>query len=530
MALKGNTNEERIWNFLKGKGLSDHGAAGLMGNLYAESALNPHNLQNTYEKKLGLTDDAYTAAVDSGSYTNFVRDSAGYGLAQWTYWSRKEGLLAYVRSLGASVGDLEAQLGYLFKELSEGYTGLLATLKTATSVRTASDAVLTKYERPADQSASVQAKRASYGESYLTKYAGGTSSQQEPVKGGNNMGNSSLIDCTILSPNHSGKRTHSIDTLTPHCVVGQLSAESIGGCFPKGREASCNYGIGYDGRVCLIVDEANRSWCSSSNSNDQRAITIECASDMTDPYAMKSAVYEKLIKLCADICKRYGKTKVLWLGSKEKTLAYTPKSNEMVLTAHRWFANKSCPGDWLYSRYGELANRINALLGSSGSSGGTSGSGSGSTSSSSGLYYVQSGAYSKKENADAQAAKLKAKGFEVLIKKIGNLYKVQTGAYSKKANADAQAAKLKAAGFDAFVTTEGGTSAGSSEIKVGDVVQFAGGPHYTSANASSYSTTPKAGPAKVTAISKGAKHPYHIIHTTSASSVYGWVDADKITK
>ena len=202
----------------------------------------------------------------------------------------------------------------------------------------------------------------------------------------------------------------------------------------------------------------------------------------------------------------------------------------MVLTAHRWFANKSCPGDWLYSRYGELANRINALLGSGGSSGGTSGSGSGSTSSSSGLYYVQSGAYSKKENADTQAAKLKAKGFEVLIKKNGNLYKVQTGAYSKKVNADAQAAKLKAAGFDAFVTTEGGTSAGSSEIKIGDVVQFAGGPHYTSANASSYSTTPKAGPAKVTAISKGAKHPYHIIHTTSASSVYGWVDADKITK
>lgn len=529
MALKGNTNEERIWNFLKDKGLSDHGAAGLMGNLYAESALNPRNLQNTYEKKLGLTDDAYTAAVDSGSYTNFVRDSAGYGLAQWTYWSRKEGLLAYVKAAGASVGDLESQLGYLFKELSEGYTGLLATLKTATSVRTASDAVLTKYERPADQSASVQEKRASYGEGYLTKYAGSSDSQQEPVKGGNNMGNSSLIDCTVLSPNHSGKRTHSIDTLTPHCVVGQLSAETIGACFPKGREASCNYGIGYDGRVCLIVDEANRSWCSSSNSNDQRAITIECASDKTEPYAMKSAVYEKLIKLCADICKRYGKTKVLWLGSKEKTLAYTPKSTEMVLTAHRWFANKSCPGDWLYSRYGDLANRINALLGSGSATTGSSSSGSGSSTGSV-IYYVQSGAYSKKENADAQAAKLKTAGFEVLIKKIDNLYKVQTGAYSKKANADAELAKLKAKGFDAFVTTNGGTTAGTTEIKVGDVVQFAGGPHYVSATATASSGTPKAGPAKVTAIKRGAKHPYHIIHTTTASAVYGWVDANKVSK
>lgn len=227
MALRGNTNEERIWNFLKDKGLSDHGAAGLMGNLYAESALNPHNLQNTYEKKLGLTDDAYTAAVDSGSYTNFVRDSAGYGLAQWTYWSRKEGLLAYVRSLGKSVGDLEAQLGYLFKELSEGYTGLLATLKTATSVRTASNAVLTKYERPADQSASVQVKRANYGEKYLTKYAGGSGSQQEPVKGGNNMGKcyaSAVLAAAAAEIGYKEKETNSqLDNKTANAGDGNFT-------------------------------------------------------------------------------------------------------------------------------------------------------------------------------------------------------------------------------------------------------------------------------------------------------------------
>ena len=108
------------------------------------------------------------------------------------------------------------------------------------------------------------------------------------------MSNSSLVNCTVLSPNHSGKRTHKIDRITPHCVVGQLSAESIGGCFTStSRQASCNYGIGYDGRVSLIVDEANRSWCSSSNANDQRAITIECASDKVDPYTMNNAVYSK---------------------------------------------------------------------------------------------------------------------------------------------------------------------------------------------------------------------------------------------
>lgn len=180
------------------------------------------------------------------------------------------------------------------------------------------------------------------------------------------MNNSPLIDCKVISPNRNRPRNHGVDRITPHCVVGQLSAEAIGSCFaPVSRQASCNYGIGYDGRVALICDEGDRSWCSSSPSNDHRAITIECASDKKHPYAMNSVVYEKLILLCADICRRYSKKKVLWLGSKEAALAYQPKADEMVLTAHRWFAAKACPGDWLYSRYGELAERINQLLGSS---------------------------------------------------------------------------------------------------------------------------------------------------------------------
>ena len=202
------------------------------------------------------------------------------------------------------------------------------------------------------------------------------------------MSNSSLINCTVKSPNHSGRRTHRIDRITPHCVVGQLSAESIGGCFPAGRGASCNYGIGKDGRVCLIVDEENRSWCSSSNSNDQRAVTIECASDMKEPYAMTNAVYEKLIELCVDICRRNGKTTLLWFADKNKSLNYEPKANEMVLTVHRWFANKSCPGDWLYSRLGDVASRVTSQLG--GSSGGGSNSGS-SGSYKTGLYKVNVG-------------------------------------------------------------------------------------------------------------------------------------------
>lgn len=185
--------------------------------------------------------------------------------------------------------------------------------------------------------------------------------------------NSSLVSYTKLSPNHSGQRTHSIDRITPHCVVGQLTAESICGCFTSpSREASCNYGIGKDGKIALCVEEKNRSWCSSSSANDQRAVTIECASDLNAPYAMTTAVYNSLVKLCTDICKRNGKKKLLWLGDKDKTLNYSPKSDEMVLTVHRWFANKSCPGDWLYSRLGDLASKVTAALG--GSSSGSAGS------------------------------------------------------------------------------------------------------------------------------------------------------------
>lgn len=126
------------------------------------------------------------------------------------------------------------------------------------------------------------------------------------------MSNSSLICYTKLSPNHSGKRTHSIDRITPHCIVGQLSCQDICGCFTdKSVKASCNYGIGKDGKRSLCVDEGNRSWCTSSNANDQRAVTIECASDKTDPYAMTDAVYNSLVELCVDICRRNGKKKLI---------------------------------------------------------------------------------------------------------------------------------------------------------------------------------------------------------------------------
>jgi hypothetical protein len=176
--------------------------------------------------------------------------------------------------------------------------------------------------------------------------------------------NSSMVAYTKLSPNHSGQRTHTIDRISPHCVVGQCTAEGLGDWFYKtSTQASSNYGIDKNGRVGLYVEEKNRSWCTSSNANDQRAITIECASDTTEPYTMNNTVYETLIKLCTDICKRNGKKKLLWFADKDKSLNYAPKSDEMVITVHRWFANKSCPGNWLYARLGDVAARVTANLG-----------------------------------------------------------------------------------------------------------------------------------------------------------------------
>lgn len=169
MALIGKTNEEKIWNCLMTQIKNPYGVAGLMGNLRAESALNPKNLENKYSASLGMSDEEYTKAVDNGTYTNFVNDKAGYGLAQWTSSSRKQILWNFAKNQKTSIGDLEMQLKFLCKELLK-YPIVVKTLKEAKSVREASDIVLIKYERPANQSESVKIKRENYGLTYFNKY------------------------------------------------------------------------------------------------------------------------------------------------------------------------------------------------------------------------------------------------------------------------------------------------------------------------------------------------------------------------
>jgi len=177
--------------------------------------------------------------------------------------------------------------------------------------------------------------------------------------------NSSLVTYTKLSPNNSGQRTHAIDTISIHCVVGHCTLQTLGNLFAAtSRQASSNYGIDDNGNVGMFVEEKNRSWCTSSASNDQRAITIEVASDTTDPYKITDAALQGVIKLCADICKRNGIKQLLWKGDKS-LIGQVDKQN---LTVHRWFAAKACPGDYIYGKLGYIADEVNKLLGVTSSS------------------------------------------------------------------------------------------------------------------------------------------------------------------
>ena len=272
------------------------------------------------------------------------------------------------------------------------------------------------------------------------------------------MSNSTLVDYTKISPNRTSPRNHKIDTITIHCVVGQCSVETLGNIFaPTSRQASSNYGVGVDGRIGMYVEEKDRSWCSSNAANDNRAITIEVASDTTHPYAVNDKAYAELLDLVTDICRRNGIKKLVWSTNKNERVNHLNGCN---MTVHRDYANKSCPGDYLYERHGAIAAEVNKRLGASAAEPETPSSGTDT------LYKVQTGAFKQKSNAQALEKKLKAAGFDTYVVNTGGYYKVQVGAFSKKANAEAMLAKLKAAGYsDAFITTGSGGTAAS--VKVG---------------------------------------------------------------
>lgn len=269
------------------------------------------------------------------------------------------------------------------------------------------------------------------------------------------MSNSPLVNYTKISPNKSSPRNHKIDTVTIHCVVGQCSVETLGNVFaPTSRQASSNYGIGYDGRIGMYVEEEDRSWCSSNAANDNRAITIEVASDTKEPYAVNAKAYAALIDLLVDICKRNGIKELVWSTNKADRVNH---KNGCNMTVHRDYANKSCPGTYLYERHAQIASEVNKRLGRTNIK-------PAPEKPSGGLYRVQTGAFKSKTNADTMLAKVKAKGFDTYMVKVGDLYKIQVGAFKVKANAEAMLKKLQAAGFSASITTEEGAGKSVDEL------------------------------------------------------------------
>lgn len=172
------------------------------------------------------------------------------------------------------------------------------------------------------------------------------------------------FDYYIYSPNHSGKAKYKKNRITPHHTAGKLTAKEIGNIFKKkSRNASCNIGIGNDGKRVLVVKLANRSWCSSSADNDNRAYTIEVSnSKLYGDWPVSEAAYESLLNTCYELCKKDGFKKLIWINSKVKALAYKPKDDEMILTVHKWFSNTTCCGPYLYKKMPDIAAEVTRRL------------------------------------------------------------------------------------------------------------------------------------------------------------------------
>lgn len=428
MALIGNTVEEKIWNFLNGK-LNDYAAAAAMGHFFAESGLNPKNLQNTFESKLGLTDEAYTAKVDDGSYANFVKDGAGYGLVQWTYWSRKQGLLEYAKSSGASIGDLEMQLNFFWKEI-QGYKSVMDTLKNAASVLEASNAILHGYEKPADQSAAAEQKRAGYGQIYYDKYVVADASGD--VK--------SMTEKQI-------RQVHvNVAVEWIGCKESDGTHKQIIDIYNGHKPLARGYAVKY-----------TDAWCATFGS----AVAIKAGNDDIVPLECGCGQF-------IEIAKAMG----IWVEND----AYVPDIGDYILYDWQDGTNYATTDNTGWPDHIGIVEKV---------------SGSAIT--------VIEGNMN-----DA----------------VGRRSLQVNGRYIRGYVCPKYASKAAASGSSAEETS-------SSGYKVGEIIQFSGSRHYTSANATTAKSC-KPGPAKITDVSDGAKHPYHIIHTDSTSNVYGWVDTADI--
>ena len=215
--------------------------------------------------------------------------------------------------------------------------------------------------------------------------------------------NSNLVTYKNISKHKTVNRNHNIDTITIHCFVGQVTAKQ--GCdffASTPKQCSANYVVGFDGSIGLSVEEKDRSWCSSNRENDMRAITIEVASGTSEPYSVTEQAYSALIKLLVDVCKRNNIKQLLWRNDKS-LIGQVDKQN---MTVHRWFANKSCPGTYLFNKMGKIADSVNAELNEETNKNNNT------------IYRVQVGAFSVYENAVRLCDEFKKNGYDCFIVEV----------------------------------------------------------------------------------------------------------------
>lgn len=521
-------NEQRIFDFFAGKGFTAAGIFGMLGNIRDESGGNPRNLQNSYEKKLGYTDDSYTEAVDAGTYKNFVHDAAGYGLAQWTYSTRKENLLKFARNQGDSIGDFDMQLAFMYQEL-RGYKTLFAILTTTDSIREASDAFMTQYEKPADQSEKAKRRRASYGEEICAMLTGvenpdsmvqitEAEARQRVIsiavswygKKEADGSHRSIIDLynghTPLARGYKVKYTDAwcatygsavaiaagyADIIPTECGCGQMIAAF----------RAMNRWVENDAYIPSPGDYIFYDWDDTGAGDctgwpEHVGIVVSVFGDVIKVIEgnKDDAVGYREIKVNGRYIRGYG---VPDYGAKvvSKTPENVTKPPQNVITSPENVSEPAKTGalcmtpQWVGVVTADTLN-VRTWAGEEYSN-------------------IKSWPKLAEGNMVEVCDSIKAADGSTwyYIRIDGRIYGFSHSDYIKEASG----------------------SAAPAEIKKGDVVQFTGGRHYTSSYAKATGKACKPGLAKVTAVNPGSSHPYHLVAVSGCgSTVYGWTDAEDV--
>ena len=521
-------NEQRIFDFFAGKGFTAAGIFGMLGNIRDESGGNPRNLQNSYEKKLGYTDDSYTEAVDAGTYKNFVHDAAGYGLAQWTYSTRKENLLKFARNQGDSIGDFDMQLAFMYQEL-RGYKTLFAILTTTDSIREASDAFMTQYERPADQSEKAKRRRASYGEEICAMLTG-VENPDSMVQITEAEARQRVISIAVSwygKKEADGSHRSIIDLYNGHtplargykvrytdawcATYGSAVAIAAGYADIIPTECGCgqmiaaframNRWVENDAYIPSPGDYIFYDWDDTGAGDctgwpEHVGIVVSVFGDVIKVIEgnKDDAVGYREIKVNGRYIRGYG---VPDYGAKvvSKTPENVTKPPQNVITSPENVSEPAKTGalcmtpQWVGVVTADTLN-VRTWAGEEYSN-------------------IKSWPKLAEGNMVEVCDSIKAADGSTwyYIRIDGRIYGFSHSDYIREASG----------------------SAAPAEVRKGDVVQFTGSKHYTSSYAKATGKACKPGLAKVTAVNPGSSHPYHLVAVSGCgSTVYGWTDAEDV--